>query len=155
MKRKQFGNKELRELNELIKVKFGIDSFFLKNDRVELEENKEKMVLKDGEPLFVYTQQGIIPTLRFILKNNFLKTVTIDMQAVKFIASGADVMRPGIVALDDFKESDIIAIVDQNNHKPIAIGIALFSSDAIKSMDKGKMVKNVHYVGDKMWKSYA
>ena len=151
MKRKQLNNKEIRELNESIKAKFGLDDFFSKKDHVEFRENQEKLVIKDDQPFFSYTPQGIIPTLHIILKNNFLKTITIDMPAVKFIANGADIMRPGIVATDDFKENDIIAIVDEKNKKPLAIGQALFSSEQIKSMQSGKVIKNIHYVGDRIW----
>ena len=151
MKRKQLNNQEIREINETIEEKFNKSDFFSKKDRIELHENKEKIIMRNNEPLFFYSSYGLIPTLKIILQNNFLKTVTIDMPAVKFIASGADTMRPGIVAVDDFKENDVVAIVDEKNHKPIAIGIALSSSDAIKSMDKGKVIKNIHHVGDHIW----
>ena len=151
MKRKQLSNKEIRELNELIETKFGLVEFFSKKDRVEIHENREKLVMKDNQPVFAYTPNGLIPTLHAILKNNFLKNVVIDLPAVKFIANGADVMRPGIVALDDFKENDIVAIVDEKNRKPIAIGSAIYGSDTIKATDRGKVIKNIHYVGGRIW----
>ena len=151
MKRKQLSNHEIRELNESLKVKFNLTDFFSKKDRVELYENKEKLIIKDNQPVFFYAGQGLTPTLHAILKDNFLKIVTIDMPAVKFIANGADVMRPGIVDLDDFAENEIVSIVDEKNKKPLAIGQALFSSEQIKSMQSGKVIKNIHYVGDRIW----
>ncbi len=35
--------------------------------------------------------------------------------------------------------------------KVIALGIALFSSEEIKALEKGKVIKVIHYVGDKLW----
>ena len=73
------------------------------------------------------------------------------MPAVKFIANGADVMRPGIKEFDNFKKNQIIIIVDETHQKPLAIGEALVSSEEMKSLDSGKVIKNLHHVGDKIW----
>jgi predicted RNA-binding protein (TIGR00451 family) len=70
---------------------------------------------------------------------------------VKFVSNGADIMRPGIVDIGEFKLGDFVSIVDENNKKPIAVGEALFDSVSMKGMDSGKVVKMVHYVGDKIW----
>jgi PUA domain protein len=60
-------------------------------------------------------------------------------------------MRPGMKEMEDFAKGEIISIVDINNKKPLAVGMALFSSEEIKLMQGGKAVKNLHYVGDKIW----
>ncbi len=41
--------------------------------------------------------------------------------------------------------------IDEKNRKPIAIGSAMFSSKEITSMEKGKVIKNIHFVGDSFW----
>ncbi len=151
MKRKQLSNQELREIGDVIHTQYGISDIFSKKDHIELHEDKEKTIVKDHTPLFFYRNEDIIPTLHLILRNNFLRTVTVDMRAIPFIVSGADIMRPGIIVFDDFKEQDVIAVVDEKNKKPIAIGIALMSSDALKAVDKGKVIKNIHYIGDLIW----
>ena len=148
MKRKQLRSKEVRELNEKIEAKFGIRDFFSKKDKVEVWE--DKFIAGNDMPLFILPE--LLPTLQNLLRRNFLKTVTIDMPAVKFIVNGADVMRPGIVAYGEFKKDEIIAVIDEKNKKPLAVGKALFSSEEMKLMDKGKAVKNLHWIGDEMWR---
>jgi len=149
MKRLQLRSKDLTE--KLVEYNLTID----KKQRVELID--DKIILIDNEPSFFYHQNNqvnkLIPTLKYLQKNNILKTCTIDMGAVKFIINGADLMRPGIKEIDQtIKKDDIISIIDINNKKPIAIGIALFDSSEIQSMTSGKVIKNIHYVGDELWK---
>jgi PUA domain protein len=61
-------------------------------------------------------------------------------------------MRPGIVSVDDaIKEGDVIVIIDEKHSKPLAIGIALSDADKMREQTQGKSVKNLHYVGDKLW----
>ena len=62
-----------------------------------------------------------------------------------------DVMQHGIVTYGDFKKEEIIAIIDEKNKKPLAVGKSLFSSEEMKKMDKGKCIKNLHWIGDEMW----
>ena len=153
MKQKQLANKEIREINKEIKKQFNIENFFSKKDKVELQEEEEKIILKDSEAYFFYKDSMLIPTIRLLLKQNILKTATIDMPAVRFIAAGADIMRPGIKAMDDFKENSLVAVVDEENRKPLAVGIALFSSEAMKALSSGKAIKSIHHVGDRFWNS--
>ena len=99
--------------------------------------------------LFFKYNNNFIPSLKSDLMN--LKTVTIDMPAVPFICKGADLMKPGIVELDDFEKDEFVAIIDEKNKKAISICIALFSSNDIKNMSSGKVLKNIHHIGDKIW----
>jgi PUA-domain protein len=150
MKRHRLSGKEVKALNELLLQKYGLADFLGRQANVELVE--DKFVQVNGETQFFYLEEVPIPVLKLILKNNFLKKAAIDMPAVKFIANGADVMRPGIKELDNFAAGDIIAIVDEHNKKPLAIGQALFSSEELQKLSKGKALKNLHYVGDFIWK---
>lgn len=156
MSRKTIPNHEIKELNEKLKVQFNLNNFFTKKDRVEeiVPNNmkNERILLRNGEPTFIERDDVFVPELHFILKKNTLKTVTIDMAAIKFIVNGADVMRPGIVEADEaIKEGEYVTIIDQKNHKPLAIGKARVSSEALKTMNKGKVVENMYYVGDEIW----
>ncbi|MBT7849207.1 RNA-binding protein [Candidatus Woesearchaeota archaeon] len=103
----------------------------------------------DNNILFFKYNNNFIPSLKSDLMN--LKTVTIDMPAVPFICKGADLMKPGIVELDDFEKDEFVAIIDEKNKKAISICIALFSSNDIKNMFSGKVLKNIHHIGDKIW----
>ena len=109
--------------------------------------------MKDDEIIFFYKEDVLVPSLSMIIKKNFLKTVTINMGAVPFIAKGADLMRPGIVEMcEDIVEGSIVAIIDEKNKKPIAIGQSLFTTDEIDDLDTGKVILNLHHVNDEIWK---
>ena len=92
-------------------------------------------------------------TLRGLMAHTATKKwVTVDMGAVRFVVNGADIMAPGIVDVDPgIEEGDIVWMRDVNNGKPLAVGISLAAGSDIKGMGKGKAVKNIHWVGDKLW----
>ena len=105
------------------------------------------------KPYFFKNENIWIPTLFSVRDLKLeLKKVAVDKGAVPFIVNGADVMRPGITGLDDFGENETIQIVDENNKVAIAIGKALFDSEKIKTLNSGKAIKTLHYVGDFIWK---
>ena len=147
MKRTQLRSKDLsKELGD-----YTIE--ISKKDQVELIEDKYKIIFINKKPSFFYYNKHLVPTLKFLQENNLLKKITVDMGAVKFVVNGADVMRPGIVEVEEgIAKEDFVTIIDKNNHKPLAVGIALFNSEEIKSMGSGKVIKNIHYVGDELWK---
>jgi len=151
MKQVTLNKKEVKDLNEEIEKKFGLKEFFSKDDFVRIAE--EIYIVKENDFMFFYKEDVLLPTLTLLLKNNFLKNVIINMGAVPFIAKGADLMRPGITGVDAYvEEGSIVAIVDEKNMKPLAVGQALFSKDEMQEMEKGKMVLNLHHVGDDVWK---
>lgn len=49
----------------------------------------------------------------------------------------------------------MLLIVDEKFGKNIALGLADVDSTAMKSANRGKVVMNVHYVGDEIWKSFT
>ncbi|MBD3259872.1 DUF1947 domain-containing protein [Candidatus Woesearchaeota archaeon] len=144
--------KETRQLNARIEQAFGIPDFFGKKDEVEVKDN---IYYKNKQPVFFEQEGRLFPTLKNILNQDLkLKQIIVDMPAVPFVAKGADIMRPGIVDFDpEIEKDEIIVIADENNRKPLAIGIALFSGQELKQMDKGKVIKMIHYVGDEIWKA--
>ncbi len=74
------------------------------------------------------------------------------MLAVPYMIKGADVMRPGIKEIDGgIAKGEIVAIVDEMNKKAIAVGIAEFSTEEMREMMKGRVIKNIHWVGDEIW----
>ncbi|MBN1502580.1 DUF1947 domain-containing protein [Candidatus Woesearchaeota archaeon] len=149
--RKILQKSEKKELNERILGEYRLE-FIDKKDKVELIDD---VYFKNDEPVFFIQNNKLIPTLKLILKNNFLKNITVDMGAVKFVVNGADIMRPGIVQMDeDIEEGEVICVIDTTHSKPLAIGIALFSGRDMQKMSSGKAVKNMHWVGDKIWISH-
>jgi len=153
--KKQLNKKEIKELNDKIKSQFGIDEFFLKKDNVEEDNNEFIIIKRDQKPAFFAYEGALVPILSLLLEKQILPIVTIDMPAVKFVTNGADIMRPGIKSVGEFEKDALVCIVDETHKKPLAIGKALLSSKEIMQELSGKVIKNLHYVGDKIWKSIA
>lgn len=78
-----------------------------------------------------------------------MKYVVVDQPAVPYMAGGADVMRPGIVEIDDrIEENDVVAILDEKNKVALAIGRSKHDARGLEALDKGKVIKSLHHVGD-------
>ncbi|MBI4738648.1 RNA-binding protein [Candidatus Woesearchaeota archaeon] len=150
MKHKTLGKKEIKEYNELIRAQHGISEFFNKNDLVSLVDD---WLFTCGKQICFFLRDGkILPTLKLLEVRPLLKTVTVDMGSLKFLIKGADVFRPGIVAIDDgIQEGQLVRVLDQNNHKPIAIGYALLDTENMRKQTRGKVITNVHHRGDAIW----
>jgi len=100
--------------------------------------------------LFIRSRDGLFPTLHAVDLLQ-LRRVVIDMGAVPHVAKGADVMGPGVVSADvEIKAGNAVAVVDERHGKPLAIGLALVPGTEMRA-PKGKVVKNIHYVGDEVW----
>jgi PUA-domain protein len=80
-----------------------------------------------------------------------LPRVIVDMGAIPYVCNGADVMAPGITDMDAFMAGDIVVVRDITHGKALAIGRALKNSSDIEAVKKGKVVENLHYVGDSLW----
>ncbi|MFH0875766.1 MAG: DUF1947 domain-containing protein [archaeon] len=143
-------NKEIRELSEEVEKSYNLD-LVDKKDKVLLVD--EKLFFVNDKLMFFFHEKKAVPTLRLLLKNNFLKKITVDMGAVRFVAGGADIMRPGIVEIEDgIARDNAVSIIDIKNKKPLAIGIALHSTEELRLLTSGKVIRNIHYVGDDIWK---
>ena len=173
--RKQLSKKEIKELIAVIEENFGINDVMNKKDNVVKEDTFIKI---NNKILFFYQENQLIPTLKLIIelteKNKLsqtsIKTITVDKGAIKFVINGADIMRPGITKISDdvgdsefgkenkdkdknsFNKGDFVVIVDETHKKPLAIGIALLNSEEIIAATSGKVIKNIHFVGDDVWK---
>ena len=134
----------------MIHDKFGLDNFI---DKKSDAEQDDSIISISGQPCFFYHEDILVPSLKLLLKENFLKKVVVDMPAVPFVVKGADIMRPGIKEMDNFNKDDLVCIIDENNKKPLSVCIASFSSEDIKSMEKGKVLRNIHFIGDDIWNS--
>jgi len=140
-------NKELEVLGYLVEIS--------KKDLVELlDEENFKLILVNKQPWFFYYGEKLVPTLKLLqTKPELLKHIVVDMGAVKFLVSGADVMRPGIKDIPEtMNKEEFVLIVDQVNHKPLAVGVAQLSGADMLAATSGKVIKNIHYVGDEIWK---
>ncbi len=149
--RDYFDKHQVKELVEYISSEFSINIDLGKSDSVVRQDD---ILLINNRPLFFYHEGKLYPTLRFVLERGWPKKIIVDMPAVRFIINGADVMRPGIVGIEgDIKGNDAVAIADEKNRKCIAVGTALYTKEEILAMEKGKVVRTLHYVGDKLWQA--
>ncbi len=131
---------------------------FPKKCRTEIiltEEGDTLYVVNNELVLWKSKEHGFIPVLTQVINNKVdLKTVVVDMGAVKFITlSRADIMRPGITMIDpSIKKGEIIKVVDETHHKPLAIGKAMFDAAEMKMKTSGKVIKNIHSIKkDNIW----
>jgi predicted RNA-binding protein (TIGR00451 family) len=127
-----------------------------KKDHIILIEDKVsnlQLILINKVVSFFYHEHKLVPTIKFLqIHPNLLKKVTVDMGAVKFVAGGANVMRPGITAIDlSIQNDEIVSIVDKNNQKVICLAKALAEASMIKAQQSGVALINVHFIGDKIW----
>ena len=134
-------------------LKLDAEQFFGSKPRIELAEAQAaKVLLINEKPLLARLCGRLLPTLAFDELLSLLPKIVVDMGAVPHVCNGADVMAPGVVRIHgDFNENDLILVVDERHGKSLAIGVALFNSQTMRSLKQGKVVKNVHYVGDKLW----
>jgi len=123
----------------------------LQAGKVETAKFEEKeLYLFDESIEFVKDENGYYPFLGGSYLDNLPKVV-VDMGAIRFVCNGADVMAPGITDMGAFGVDDIVVIRDVTHGKALAIGVAKKSSVDIEMSKKGKVIKNLHYVGDKLW----
>jgi len=69
------------------------------------------------------------------------------------MCKGANVMRPGIKNFTEFEKDSLVCIIEESQHKFLAVGKAMVSSSDLENMEKGEVLKNLHYISDKFWET--
>lgn len=95
----------------------------------------------------------IIPHLTQHDLLNYFASVQVDMNAVKFVCNGANIMRPGITDFTTFKESEIVLVKDQTHKKELAVCISLVDDVTGRKMERGVVLNNIHHIGDVYWET--
>ena len=95
----------------------------------------------------------IIPHLTQHDLLNHFASVQVDMNAVKFVCNGANIMRPGITDFTTFKESEIVLVKDQTHKKELAVCISLVDDVTGRKMERGVVLNNIHHIGDVYWET--
>jgi len=151
-------DKEVKQILREFTQRYPPSEPFLRsvNDVQEQAVGKGLVFFLNGRAVFLRTESGLLPSLKFDELLSSLPKIVVDMGAVAHVANGAHVMRPGIKVIpNDFRKGDLLLIVDEKFGKNIALGIADVDSNAMKSANKGKVIENIHYVGDDFWKSFV
>ena len=79
--------------------------------------------------------------------------VIVDMGAIKFVCKGANIMRPGITKFSDFEKDEIVCVIEESQHKFLAVGKAKIPSKQLDEIEHGEVIKNMHYISDIFWES--
>jgi PUA-domain protein len=141
----------LNKASEKLKINIGT----LKDAKASIEVieiDYGEVFLINGKPLLFRTGEDVFPTLFFKEISALLPTVVVDMGAVPYVCNGADVMAPGIVRTEgEFSKGDMVLVVDEKHGKPIALGEVLYDAENAERIKKGAVVKNIHFVSDKIW----
>ncbi|MCZ2809494.1 MAG: DUF1947 domain-containing protein [Candidatus Bathyarchaeota archaeon] len=135
------------------RIKTDVEQMIGSKPRIEVNENEAaEIFILNGKPLLARSAGELFPTLAFEEVFPFVSRIVVDMGAVPYVCKGADVMAPGVVSVKgEFEGNDLLLVIDERHGKPLAVGVALFNSQVMKNMRHGKIVKNLHHVGDKLW----
>jgi PUA-domain protein len=141
----------LNEISERLKV--NVEALFGSKANVEVvEADVGNIYLVNGKPLFFKVGEKFLPTLLFQDFTLQAPKIVVDMGAVPYVCNGADIMAPGIVRVEgEFKEGDLVLVVDEKHGKPLAVGESLYDSTTVRNTKQGAVVKSVHFVSDKIW----
>ncbi|PSQ33009.1 RNA-binding protein [Halobacteriales archaeon SW_12_69_24] len=143
---------EIEELAASLADHLGVDLEGEEFERVEFADVDREVVLVDGEPLVASFDDDRFLTVRG--SNAFPPdghVVTVDSGAISFVSDGANVMRPGIVdATDDIEPGDLVVVVEESHGKALAVGRAE-APGAEMVGDSGKVLENLHHVGDDLY----
>ncbi|MEM2900090.1 MAG: RNA-binding protein [Thermoplasmata archaeon] len=151
--RHRLKQKEVKKLVEDLKLRLGRDSIPLDSIVDRASASEYDLFFVDNQ-ILAFEINGIpFLTLKGILKWQPERMfVEVDEGAVKFVANGADVMGPGIVSFDNsIKKGDVVFVRDAKHKRPLAVGLALKDASELAKKEKGKCVKNIHWLGDKLW----
>ena len=143
------------ELVRRLGEELGEEAGIFAAERIEVAETGGpfRLYLLDKRPLLFERNGVLFPTLQGAIARPFTaRRVTVDMGAVRFVVNGADIMRPGIVAVtDDVRADHPVLVVEERHGKPLAVCIARLDAAAMRAETGGIVCKIIHHVGDEIW----
>ncbi|HEC37907.1 MAG TPA: DUF1947 domain-containing protein [bacterium] len=149
---------ELKPLKEEILKQYDdsfIEQVFPRKGNVEViqTESGDTLYAVNNELKLWKSKYGYIPVLTLLLNNRIdLKTIVVDFGAIRYVANGADVMRPGITKIDPtIEKGDIVKIEEETHHRALAVGKALYNAAEMEATTSGKVIKNLHTIQDPIW----
>jgi len=117
-----------------------------------MQLGEDRLLLLNRNPALVMLRSGeIVPHARAVGTLVRCPTVSVDERAVPHILGGADVMVPGIVAHDEFRKGEAVAVLTESG-RTVGTGLALIGAEELLKSGKGKAIHVVHTVGDEIWK---
>ncbi|KAI8899492.1 hypothetical protein BC833DRAFT_585540 [Globomyces pollinis-pini] len=116
----------------------------------------------DSNPMVFELNDVWVPTVYLVWNYPMMLPLLFTNQLViSKLFNGADLMVPGILKFEinqetkmsstSFDRDAIVGICVIGSMHPVVIGKALLSSDELLSVNQGKAVLNLHFVGDSLW----
>ena len=152
MKSNLISKSETSALLKTVSDRWGIDFPKIKNLKVHQIFDDAQIITGNGIKI-LKIDDDYLPFLSETTMLEKFPNVMVDMGAVKFMCKGANVMRPGIKKYTEFQKDQLVCIIEESQHKFLAVGKALVSSEELDNMEKGEVLKNIHYISDKFWET--
>ena len=152
MKSNLISKSETAALLKIVSERWGIECPKLKNLKVHQISDEAQIITGKGIKI-LKIHDNYLPFLSETDTLEKFPNVTVDMGAIKFMCKGANVMRPGIKKFTEFEKDKIVCIIEESQHKFLAVGKAMISSSELENMEKGEVIENLHYISDKFWET--
>ena len=152
MKSNLISKSETSALLKTVSGEWGIEFPKIKNLKVHQILDDAQIITGKGIKI-LKINDDYLPFLSETETLEKFPSVTVDMGAVKFMCKGANLMRPGIRSFTEFEKDKLVCIVEESQHKFLAVGKSVVSSQEVENMDKGEVLKNLHYISDKFWET--
>ena len=152
-KRRPINKKEARFIKEGFLATHNLD-MPIKAGKYEIGKiDNFDVLISKGNIIALIKDKLVHLSVRGLLTNS-VETgwVQVDMGAVPFVCNGANTMSAGINDVSpEIIKGQYVWIREENHHKPLAIGLALMDAKEMVTSGRGKAIKSLHYIGDKIW----
>ena len=152
-KRRPINKKEAKVFNLKLSEAHELDFNFTagKYERGLCEDFQ--VLIQNGNVIALIVDDIYHLSVRGLLHYNPIKGwVQVDMGAVPYVCNGANTMSAGINDVSpEVVKGQHVWIREENHHKPLAVGVALMDAKEMLMSEKGKAIKSLHYIGDKIW----
>ena len=152
MKSNLISKTETTALLKIVSEKWKMEFPKIKNLKVHQISNEAQIIIGNGIKI-LKTDEEYLPFLTEIEMLKKFPNVMVDVGAIKFMCKGANLMRPGIKKFTEFEKDQLVCVIEESHHKFLAVGKAIVSSTELETMEKGEVIKNMHYISDKFWET--
>jgi PUA domain protein len=143
---------ETVSLLKIVSESWGMEFPKIKNLKVHQITNDAQIIIGQGIKI-LKINDDYLPFLSETETLEKFPSVTVDMGAIKFMCKGANLMRPGIKKFTEFDKDKLVCIIEESQHKFLAVGKSMVSSSELEEMQKGEIIKNMHYISDNFWET--
>ena len=152
-KRRPINKKEARSIKEGISSAHNLE-MPISAGKFEIGKTDNfDVLISKGNIIALIDNNLVHLAVRGLLMNSVERGwVQVDMGAVPYVCNGANTMSAGINDVSpEVVKGQHVWIREENHHKPLAVGVALMDAKEMLMSEKGKAIKSLHYIGDKIW----